>query len=445
MSMAPETSTVKNALSAHAAVGLLAGALLYLVALSGTVLVFYDELRRIEQPGLAMTAIAPESVERAGAALMASEAGKPRSTHLYFNLPSAHFPRMIAYTDTQEMRVDEKGGLVSPAQTAWSEFLYAVHYQLTIPGLVGLIIVGILGVMMLVLSISGVIAHPRIFRDAFRLRARDGGGTGLADWHNRLSVWTLPFIVMIALTGAVIGLGVLTAQGVAVRYYGGDAEEVYAPIFGGEHPVDLAPAPLPEIATALRYMEDNYPGIAVTFLTVHDPMTKGQSIQLMGEHPRRLIFGEYYNFDAAGNFEGTTGLADGELGQQAAASNYNLHFGNYGGLPVKIAYFLFGLALTAICATGTYIWLGKRRRRGHDEPRLTAAWDGVVWGMPLALAISFIARIIWGNAAPFEALFWGISGCVLAANVAAARVYSGRRVLQALVVASCVAGAALAV
>ncbi len=445
MSVAPETSTVKRSLSAHAAIGLLAGALLYLVSLSGTLLVFYDELRQIEQPGLAMTTIAPEAVERAGAAMMASETAKPKTTHLYFNLPSANFPRMIAYTDTREMRVDDQGGLAGPVQTSWSEFLYSVHYQLTIPGLVGLILVGILGVMMLALSISGVIAHPRIFRDAFRLRARDGGGTGLADWHNRLSVWTLPFIAMIALTGAVIGLGVLTAQAVAARYYGGDTEAVYAPIFGGEHPVDLASAPLPEIAKTLRYMQANHPGIAVTFLTVHDPMTKGQSIQLMGEHPRRLIFGEYYNFDAAGNFEGTAGLADGELGQQAAASNYNLHFGNYGGLPVKIAYFVFGLALTAICATGTYIWLGKRRRRGHDEPRLAAAWDAVVWGMPLALGISFVARMAWGSAVPFEALFWGICVFVLAANVAAAPVYSGRRVLQALVAASCVAGTVLAV
>ncbi len=62
MSVAPEASTVKNALSAHAAVGLLAGALLYIVALSGTILVFYDELRQVEQPGLSMTEIEPEAV-----------------------------------------------------------------------------------------------------------------------------------------------------------------------------------------------------------------------------------------------------------------------------------------------------------------------------------------------------------------------------------------------
>jgi len=65
--------------------------------------------------------------------------------------------------------------------------------------------------------------------------------------------------------------------------------------------------------------------------------------------------------------------------------------------------------------------------------------------MPLALGISFIARMAWGSAVPFDALFWGICVCVLAANVAAARVYAGRRALQALVAASCLAGAVLAV
>lgn len=430
MSLAPESSAVKNALSAHAAVGLLASALLYIVALSGTVLVFYDELRRIEQPGLEMTAIAPLAVERAAAAMMASEAGKPRTTHLYFNLPSPGFPRAMAYTDTREVRVDGEGRLAGELEMAWSEFLYALHYELTVPGVVGIVIVGILGVMMLTLSISGVIAHPRIFRDAFRLRARDGNGIGLADWHNRLSVWTLPFIGMIALTGAVIGLGALTIEGIAARYYGGDTAQAYAPVFGGEAEPDLTPAPLPAIAAALRYMQAHYPGIEVTFLTVHDPLTKGQHVQLMGEHPRRLIFGEYYNFDSAGNFEGATGLADGELGQQAAASNYNLHFGNYGRLPVKMAYFVFGLALTVICATGPYIWLGKRRRRGHAEPRLLAAWDAVVWGVPFSLAVTLVARFTMGNTAWFTAIFWGLSAAIVVVSIRWAGQLDVRRALR---------------
>ena len=55
MTIAPDGTTVKRALSAHAAIGLLTGALLYIVCLSGTLLVFYEEWQWFEQatpPGL---------------------------------------------------------------------------------------------------------------------------------------------------------------------------------------------------------------------------------------------------------------------------------------------------------------------------------------------------------------------------------------------------------
>ncbi len=424
MKLVPEPATVKSALSAHAAIGLLAGALLYLVCLSGTVLVLYEEWQRFEQPNAPeMTAIDPDAVQRGIAAVLETEAGKPTTTHLYVHMPVEELPRATITTDTQAFHLNADGSIAAPEENLWSEFLYGLHYTLNIPfaqGLVGITIVGILGMLIVALAISGVIAHPRIFRDAFRLRARDGGGVGLADWHNRLSVWTLPFTLAIAVTGAVIGLATVAAYAVAAVYYEGDVEAVYAPIFGEEAAPDPAPAPLPNVAAALRSMEANHPGVRVTYAIVHDPATAGQHVQIVGEHPRRLIFGEYYAFDAAGTFHGTAGLADGALGQQAAASNYNLHFGNYGGLPVKMAYIVFGLGLTAVCATGVFIWLGKRRRRGIEEPRLLAAWHAVVWGAPAALALTLTVRLVVGNAAPFAAIFWGTL-LVLVIGAAAAK------------------------
>lgn len=427
MTVAPDSGTVKRALSAHAAIGLLAGALLYIICLSGTLLVFYEEWQRFEQATPPqMTQIDPDAVQRGMEALIATERGKPSTTHFYVDLPVEELPTTRVITDTQQMHLDADGRLAGPEQIEWANFLYGLHYTLNIPvaqGLVGITLVGILGMLMIALALSGVIAHPKIFRDAFRLRTRHGGGVGLADWHNRLSVWTLPFTLAIATTGAVIGLATVTATALAERYYDGDVEAFYATMFGEEGKPDATPAPLPDVATALRYMEANHPELRLTYVTVHEPGTAGQHVQIVAEHPRRLIFGEYYMFDSAGRFEGTAGLADGALGQQAAASNYDLHFGNYGGLPVKLAYALFGLALTAICATGTYIWLGKRRRRGFDEPRLRAAWDAVVWGSPVLLALTLALRLAYGNTAPFAAIFW----LGLAAAVAGGVALAGRR------------------
>lgn len=424
-----EPGTVKRALSAHAAIGLIAGALLYLVSLTGTLSVFYEEWQRVEQRDAPeMARIDPEAVQRGVEVVLASEDGKPLTTHLFVHMPTPGLPRATITTDTQARHLNADGSLAAPEEIAWSDFLVQLHYMLNLPSVVGMTIVGALGVMMLALSISGVVAHPRIFRDAFRLRARDKGGIGLADWHNRLSVWSLPFSVAIALTGAVIGLGTVTAYGLSGASYDGDTDEVYAPVFGDEPEPDKSPGPVPDVASALRFMGAHYPQIAISYVTLHDPKTAGQHVQITAPHHRRLIFGEFYGFDAKGRFTRAAGLSDGTLGQQAAASLYGLHFGSYGGIWVKIAYGVLGLALTAICATGTYMWLGKRRRRGHVEPVLRAAWDGVVWGAPAVLALTFVIRLLFGNDAPFVAIFWAGYGGVIAASMIGTRLkFAGRR------------------
>ncbi|MED5207413.1 MAG: PepSY domain-containing protein, partial [Pseudomonadota bacterium] len=58
--------------------------------------------------------------------------------------------------------------------------------------------------------------------------------------------------------------------------------------------------------------------------------------------------------------------------------------------------------------TGTFIWLNKRARQGRPAPRLAAAWWGMVYGVPVALVATFIARLAIGNTAPFVALFWSV-------------------------------------
>lgn len=67
-------------------------------------------------------------------------------------------------------------------------------------------VVGMTGVALPSSLISGILAHPRTFRDAFHLRL--GGSPRLqeADLHNRIGVWGLPFHFIVALSGAFLGL-----------------------------------------------------------------------------------------------------------------------------------------------------------------------------------------------------------------------------------------------
>ena len=424
MKTATDTDLVQRSLSAHSALGLICCALLYLICVSGTAVVLYEEWQRLEQTNAPeMGTIEHASVQRAVENVLRTEKGSSPTTHLYVHLPVPSLPRTTVTTDTQAFHVDRNGSIVTPEQNAWSEFLLALHYRLNLPATIGMTLVGAFGAMIVALSISGVLAHPRIFRDAFRLRARRNDDVSTVDWHNRLAIWTLPFALAIALTGSVIGLFYVTAGGLASAAYEGDSEAAIAPIFGDEPAENANAAPPAKLVPALEYMEREFPEVRPSYIILHDPGTVGQHLQIVGLHSQRLIFGEYYAFDSAGRFQGTAGLADGEIGQQLAASVYNLHFGNFGGLIVKIAYIAFGLALSIVVATGTFIWLNKRERRGLPSTKLRAGWWGLVIGVPAGLVTTLGARLIIGNEAAFVAIYWAtcllVGSGFLAANASA--------------------------
>lgn len=398
---------VQRALAGHAAIGLLASALLYIISLTGTLIVIHDRWQRWEQPNIAeMQALSPEAAQAAMATVVASEAGTPKTTHLYIRLPTEDLPRAVVTTDRGGVYVDSMGRIAGREANSWTEFVIGLHEYLHLPATWGLIFVGALGVVLVALVVTGVLAHPRIVRDAFRLRTRHDSQIARADWHNRIGVWTMPFVLAVALTGAFIGLGNVGFTLLAKAYTGGDLEKAYAPIFGHEPTPDTHVAALPDIATALRTLGAREVDAVPTYVVVHDPGTRGQHVQIIAEMPRRLIYGETFGFDARGTWEGPVGLSAGALGQQAAASTYNLHFGNYGGLAVELAYMLMGTGLCVVIATGTTLWLQKRRRRGLDGPRLEAAWDLVIWGTPLLLVAMIWLRALVGPDAPLALVFW---------------------------------------
>ena len=70
-----------------------------------------------------------------------------------------------------------------------------------------------------------------------------------------------------------------------------------------------------------------------------------------------------------------------------------LHFGWYGGLPVRIVYGLLGLALCVVTSSGVTIWLARRRDRGRAVPQWERLWAAVAWGQPLALVLAALAAI----------------------------------------------------
>lgn len=253
--------------------------------------------------------------------------------------------------------------------------------------------------MLISLIISGFLAHPRIFRDAFTLRLKGSKHLEQADIHNRLSVWGAPFHLMIGVTGAYFGLATVMSLVLAQAFFNGETDNILPTVFGEEPALEQS-VDRANVGAALAQMPELAADETPFYITVENVGTPEQYIKIGTLVPERLVYSESYRFDTNGTYLNKVGFSDGEAGRQTIFSVYRLHFGHFAGVNMQILFAIFGLALTVVSVTGINIWFARRKSRDA----LNHLWVGCVWGAPLAITITAIAQIALQLHSP--ALFW---------------------------------------
>lgn len=412
---------VADLLAGHSAIGLAFGALIYLVCLTGTIAVFVDEMKLIEAPSPAVTTMASGALNRALDAAVTTVGGPAKAPYVFVMAPTTPRQRWAVLAGGRSWRMDAHGGLTL-FDTPFTDFVTGLHMTLLLPAPWGAAIVGIIGASLLSLIVSGVLAHPRVLRDAFTLRL--GGARRLqeADLHNRLSVWGLPFHVVVTLSGAFFGLSYALLSLVAALGFHGDVTRAGQVLQGPFVASDTMPAAPPSLDGLVAQARSLQPGSALSYVEVERPGTRGARITVEVTAPGRLPRGEQIVFDNAGSLVGRGRFASGPSGLQVYSAAAQLHFGFFGGLPVRIAYGLLGAALTYVSATGLTIYFARRRDRGRPAQRLERVWAAWTWGAPVAL----VASAALSHAAPPAACFWVVAGLLMVIGV-----YAPVRIFQA--------------
>ncbi|WCL54121.1 PepSY-associated TM helix domain-containing protein [Gimibacter soli] len=403
----------KAMLDAHSAIGVFFGAVLYLVCFSGTLAVMVAEFSLWEDPsGPFQSSYSPAQHERLMENAYAAAKAEGFDHAIYVVGPSAEEPRITVtgYTDLgdyKQWQADAEGNLLPMANTGWSEFMRIHHYQLSIPRPFGLYVVGLAGAIMIASLFSGLIAHRRILKDAFRLRIGGSDRLTNADLHNRVGVWALPFHLIVALTGSLLGLASLFIGIVGYAAYDGDEDKVYEILFG-THPEDVETvAPLPDVRAVLASIESTKPGTEIVWIGYDHVATAGQMVHVATAEPGHLSRAEMWTFAPDGTFHHKAGYTDGSVGMRIYGMLAPLHFGTYGGLPLKLIYVFLGSGLTLIVATGVNIWLARKRTQGYRKPRLERAWTVLVWGQIPAFVLAALTELL--DVAPALPVYWAIT------------------------------------
>ncbi|MEL7687968.1 PepSY-associated TM helix domain-containing protein [Citromicrobium bathyomarinum] len=386
---------VARMIESHSILGLAFAALIYIVSLTGAFTVFAHEIELWENAWAPTVAsVSGEVYQNALEEAYAARDPDGDLDSLVAYGPSEFAPALLVrlnetdeqgnFQQTNWIADPQTGTLLGKAEAPLAHLIEELHVALHLPTPWGRYLVGLLGVCMFSLVISGILAHPTIFKDAFKLRVDRNKRTAWTDVHNRLSVWGLPFHLVLTFTGGFLGLAGLIVGAVAMIAYEGDQERALASIQGPMPVEGRALEEFPPIASMVETARTD--GRPVELLVMQKPANAGGVTTVNVLDKRLLDQTQSLIFRNSGAFIESYGGAGAPGGIRALAMLQPLHYGTFGGYPVKLLYFVMALALTWVTSSGMKIWFARRQQQGRPVPRLNAAWQGMTAGLTLGLS-----------------------------------------------------------
>lgn len=352
----------------HRVLGLGFAAMLVLMSVTGAVLVLHEDLERIVEPGHVAP---PDSAANATPPPLADIARSvaplaPPGAQL-FRLEPADAPDATHKFIFRAARGDTRwSALVAPAdggvlwsgadQALFAPWLLELHMRLH-SGRVGYVIVGLTGVGLVLLGLSGLYLHREPFAAMLRhpFRARLGWRAAFSDLHQWLGIAGLYFVCVLGLTGSIYVYRGLTAK----RPPAPAAAEAR---FGPEKL-----APLEPMLAAARA---RFPGAELR--RIQFPAQAGAPLTVLLLHRDAPVWRKLSRIDfdpATGAMRTVRAAADAPTAEKFAAMVGPLHFGFYGAPWVRWTYFVGGLTPGALAVSGVLVWFFRSRRRTRDAAR----------------------------------------------------------------------------
>ena len=402
-----EPSLRKSMAWLHTWAGVLFSALLFAIFWMGTLSVFDREIDRWMMPStrLDQPATAPslDAVVRPEAERLAAGAKQWNIVLPTERVPVIRLNWRDAADNSQVRYLDPDSGAALPevGTHGGSGFIYPLHYRLNISFMdIGRWVVGMAGMAMLLLVVSGVIIHKKIFREFFTFRPAKPMQRAALDLHNLSGVLVLPFHFVIVLSGLIIFFATYFPSGWQAAY-GGDrkafnAEAADSYQRGPARQTGL-PASLDEMASQARHLWGaDGENADLAQLRVYHPGDARSYVELRRSAADRI------NADTqALYFDAVSGrlLARAEPQAMRGVQRFisGLHQIQFRHWTLRWLYFLAGLAGCVLIASGLLIWLAARRvqheKKGLAGVRVVEAIAvAAVPGLLLATLAFFIAN-----------------------------------------------------
>ncbi len=235
-------------------------------------------------------------------------------------------------------------------------FLRILHAELFL-GLPGTLLLALVALMFLAALVSGVVLYAPFARRAPFGTVRSGGSNRLRwlDLHNVLGIVVAAWLFVVGFTGLMNALstplfGLWEITDVAKILAGYDKLPVVTPRASIRRAVDATLRAAPGAAVSSVTMPTHVDGSPLHYVV----WTKGASPLTSRLMTPVLV-------DARTGTVSLVARLPGYL--RAVEVSRPLHFGDYGGLPLKILWALFDAVAIVVLGSGLYLWIAKRVSR----------------------------------------------------------------------------------
>lgn len=356
----------------HKWTSLICTAFLLMLCITGLPLIFHDEIDQLTQaqpdvgkagvgssnqaPGLLpldrMLKIALDNHPGEVPTFMAFDNEQPVMTITTAprpDSPDAEMTVMVLDRSTGKLvsQLDESGIM---------HFLLQLHTDMFL-GLPGMLFLGAMGLLFIIAIVSGTVLYAPFMRKLpfGTLRTARNARLKWLDYHNLLGVVALAWTVVVGLTGVINALATPINQ----MWQANELTDMTRAYAGKDA---LPPARYGSLDKAMASARAALPGYNPQFIAFpggHFSSKHHYAVFFQGDTPltQRLL---------------TPALIDAETGVftdarpmpwygKALSLSQPLHFGDYGGLPLKLLWAVLTLFTIVVLISGLYLWLGKRR------------------------------------------------------------------------------------
>lgn len=352
-----------------------------LVCLTGLPLVFDDEIgdwlnpptTSVVPPGapaLTLDAIIATALKKyPGDAMVSLGFVKDRPTLLVHTAPTPRAPAAQSHRQTFDLRTGATSDIQPQRRGPVMTFIRHLHTDLFL-GLPGALFLGAMALTIVVAIVSGVVLYaPFMRRLAFgTLRTARSRRMMWLDLHNLLGIVTVVWLLAVSITGAINTLHDPVADAVKADIFRMGKSYSGGPV---ARPASVDAA----VATARAALPG---GSLVSMFAPGAGFSTPRHYAIFARGDRPITSQLFY-----------AALVDAETGQLTTVYempwyakilllSQPLHFGDYGGLPLKLIWALLDLVTIVVLGSGLYLWIAKFR--------LPRPGPGSVWRMKADMA-----------------------------------------------------------